>query len=53
MNRLELDSVYVRDVVKLDANHMVIVYKQMEGHIERRIVQDLLSSCLVHSNGKP
>lgn len=39
LNRLEFDSVYVKDVVKLDANHMVVVYKQQEGHIDRRIVQ--------------
>ena len=39
MNRLEVDSIYVRNAIKLDANHLIIVYKQQEGHIERRIVQ--------------
>ena len=39
MNRLEVDSVYVKNAIKLDANHLVVVYKQQEGHIERRIVQ--------------
>ena len=38
-NRLELDSAYVQDTIKLDANHMLVVYKQLEGKIERRIVQ--------------
>ena len=40
MNRLDVDSVYVRNAIKLDTNHLV-VYKQQEGHIERRIVQGL------------
>ena len=39
MNRLELDSACVANAVKLDANHMLVVYKQLEGIIERRIVQ--------------
>ena len=39
VNRLEVDSVDVQNAVKLDANHMIIVYKQEEGKIERRIVQ--------------
>ena len=39
MNRLEVDSIIVRNAIKLDANHLVVVYKQQEGHIERRIVQ--------------
>ena len=39
MNRLELDSCFVKNAIKLDDNHMVIVYKQLEGLIERRIVQ--------------
>ena len=39
VNRLEVDSVDVQNAIKLDANHMIIVYKQEEGKIERRIVQ--------------
>ena len=39
MNRLEVDSILVNNAVKLDANHMLVVYKQLEGIIERRIVQ--------------
>ena len=39
MNRLEMDSMSVKDSIKLDANHMIIVYKQLEGVIERRIIQ--------------
>ena len=39
MNRLEVDSVDVKNAVKLDANHLMVVYRQQEGHIERRIVQ--------------
>lgn len=39
MNRLEVDFVDVCNAVKLDANHMIVVYKQEEGKIERRIVK--------------
>lgn len=39
VNRLEVDFVDVQNAIKLDANHMIIVYKQEEGKIERRIVQ--------------
>ncbi len=39
MNRLELDSVTVKNCIKIDANHMIVVYKQLEGVIDRRIVQ--------------
>jgi len=39
MNRIEVDLLQVQNAVKLDANHMIIVYKQEEGKIERRIVQ--------------
>ena len=38
-NRLEVESIYVKDSVKLDANHMLVVYKQESGHIERRVVE--------------
>ena len=38
-NKLEVDSITVRDVAKLSANEMVVVYKQLEGKIERRIVK--------------
>ena len=51
MNRLEVDSVFVRNALKLDANHLVVVYKQQEGHIERRIVQGPMSLMLM--SGKP
>ena len=37
-NRLEMDSILVRDAIRLDANHLLVVYKQESGHIERRIV---------------
>jgi len=39
LNRLEVDSVVVKDCIKIDSNHMIVVYKQLEGVIERRIVQ--------------
>ena len=39
VNRLEVDFIDVNNSVKLDANHMVVVYKQEEGKIDRRIVQ--------------
>ncbi len=39
VNRLEVESVQVKNAVKLDANHLLVVYKQEEGHIERRIVR--------------
>jgi hypothetical protein len=29
----------VRDSIRLDANHLLVVYKQEEGHIERRVVE--------------
>ena len=38
-NRLEVDSVEVKFVTKLDANQLTVVYKQLEGKIERRIVK--------------
>lgn len=38
-NRLEVESIVVKDAVKLDANHMLVVYKQEAGHIERRVVE--------------
>ena len=38
-NRLEVDGVLVKNALKLDANHLIVVYKQQEGQIERRIVQ--------------
>lgn len=39
MNRLEIISALIRYSVKIDANSMIVVYKQLEGNIERRIVQ--------------
>lgn len=39
MNRLEIDSAVVKDSIKIDGNHIVVVYKQLEGLIERRIIQ--------------
>ena len=37
-NRLQVDSIELRQAAKLDANHMVVVYKQLDGKIDRRIV---------------
>ena len=33
-----MESITVRNAIKLDANHTLVVYKQNEEHIERRIV---------------
>ena len=38
-NRLEVESINVRDAITLDANHLLVVYRQESGHIERRIVE--------------
>ena len=38
-NRLEVESIEVKDAIKLDSNHLLVVYRQEEGHIDRRIVQ--------------
>jgi len=38
LNPLEVESIAVRNAIKLDANHTLVVYKQNEEHIERRIV---------------
>ena len=38
-NKLEIESISVRDCVKMDANHLLVVYRQEEGHIERRIIK--------------
>lgn len=38
-NRLEVDNIQVAHATKLDANHLIVVYKQLEGKIERRLVQ--------------
>ena len=38
-NRLEVNSIIVNDAIKLDSNHLLVVYRQEEGQIERRIVQ--------------
>ncbi len=38
-NTLEVDTIFVKYVTKLDANHVIVVYKQLEGKIDRRIVQ--------------
>ncbi|XP_065916827.1 STE20-like serine/threonine-protein kinase isoform X2 [Dysidea avara] len=38
LNPLEVESISVRNAIKLDANHTLVVYKQNEEHIERRIV---------------
>ena len=37
-NRLEVEYIAMKDAVKLDANHLLVVYKQESGHIERRVV---------------
>ncbi len=38
MNRLELDYIFMKNAIKIDDNQMIIIYKQLEGIIERRIV---------------
>ena len=38
LNPLEVESIVVRNAIKLDANHSLVIYKQSEEHIERRIV---------------
>ena len=38
LNPLEVESITVRQATKLDANHSLVVYKQHDEHIERRIV---------------
>ena len=38
LNPLEVESISVRSAIKLDANHSLVVYKQQDEHIERRIV---------------
>ena len=35
---MEVESIVVEKSIKLDANHSLIVYKQHDEHIERRIV---------------
>lgn len=39
VNRLEVDNISVKNAIKLDSNHMVVVYKQVEGKIDSRIVR--------------
>lgn len=38
-NRLEVVSIEVKESIKLDSNHLLVVYRQEEGHIDRRIVR--------------
>lgn len=38
-NRLEVEQIVVKNSITLDANHLLVVYKQEEGHIERRVVE--------------
>ena len=39
-NPLEHSSVLVQDAKKIDANHMIVVYKQLKDNsVERRILQ--------------
>ena len=39
MNRFEVDRVLVKNALKIDANHLIVVYRQEEEQIQRRIVQ--------------
>ena len=39
-NPLEVDCIHVKDSIKIDSNHMIIVYKKRQDNVvERRIVQ--------------
>ena len=38
-NRLEVEYIRVKDAFRLDGNHLLVVYKQEAGHIERRIIE--------------
>jgi len=38
-NPVEVVNLEVKDAIKLDSNHLLVVYRQEEGHIDRRIVQ--------------
>jgi len=38
LNPLEVESITVEESIQLDANHCLVVYKQHDEHIERRIV---------------
>ena len=37
-NPLEIESITVEKSIQLDANHSLVVYKQQDEHIERRII---------------
>lgn len=39
LNLLDMESIVLKEATILDANHLLVVYKQNQGHIERRIVQ--------------
>ena len=36
---MEVVSIEVKNAITLDSNHLLVVYRQEEGHIDRRIVQ--------------
>ena len=38
-NRLEVENISKAQSIKLDANELIVVYKQLEGKIERRVLQ--------------
>ena len=38
-NKLEIETIQVVDAIKLDANHLIVVYKQQDDKIEKRIVR--------------
>lgn len=39
-NPLEHDCIKVEDAIKIDANHLIVVYKQLaDNSVQRRIVQ--------------
>ena len=37
-NPMEVESIVVKNSIQLDANHSLVVYKQHDEHIERRII---------------
>ena len=40
LNHLLYDSICAEDAIKLDANHIVVIYKRLpNGNVERRLVE--------------
>ena len=38
-NPMEHSRIATRDAIKIDANHMVVVYQSLKNRVERRIIQ--------------